>query len=176
MNTKDLIREHNALAEQFGLPPLNGWKASKEALQARIEGLMAQQPADPLDIDPLALTEADKPTVTFETEENANPEPLVTEAQEPLGDTEPDTVPPEAAEEPGDDYGEPDEPRGSIGQMVAELLLDAEGYDYQEIVEIVRGLFPQAKTSRRSIASVAAALRRKDVGVPMRRKPRSAKG
>jgi hypothetical protein len=86
MTTKDLIRAHNDLAEQFGLPPLNGWKASKEALQARIDGLSAQVMTDPLAIiDPLALTEADKPTVTFETEENANPE----------ADEEPSAVEPE---------------------------------------------------------------------------------
>lgn len=60
--------------------------------------------------------------------------------------------------------------RGTIGQMVKDLLLDAEGYDYQEILDIVKGEFPEAHTSRRSIASVAADLRRKGTEVPMRRK------
>lgn len=173
MTTKDLIKAHNDLAEQFGLPPLNGWKASKEALQARIDGLMTQQPSDPLDIDPLALTEADKPTVTFETEVNANPEPLDTEAQEPVGGGPADQVSPNGAEATTDEHVEPVEHPGSIGQMIADLLVDPEAYGYQEIVDIVRGQFPQAKTSRRSVASVAAALRRKAVEVPMRR---NAKG
>lgn len=166
MTTKDLIREHNALAEQFGLPPLQGWKASKEALQARIDGLMTQQP-----IDPLAIPEA-------------------------FGDVEPDTVSPIGAEEPGDADQElvaasgtsaesaealaesaeaTKVAKGSIGKLVASLLLDAEGFDYPAIVEMVTGEFPAAHTSPRSIASVAAALRRKGVEVPMRRKPRSAK-
>lgn len=163
MTTKDLIREHNALAEQFGLPPLQGWKASKEALQARIDGLMTQQP-----IDPLAIPEA-------------------------FGDVEPDTVSPIGAEEPGGADQEPVDAsgtsaesaeapaettkvaKGSIGKLVASLLLDAEGFDYPSIVEMVRREYPDAQTSTRSIASVAAALRRSGVEVPMRRKPRSAK-
>ena len=175
MTTKDLIEAHNDLAEQFGLPRLNGWKASKEALQTKIDGLLTQRTSDPLDIDPLALTEADKPTVTFETEENANPEPLALDVQEPLGEVGPDTVSPNGAEATTDESVEPVEHPGKIGQMIADLLVDPEGYDYQEIVDIVRGQFPQAKTSRRSIASVAAALRRKAIDVPRRRKPNSAK-
>ena len=87
MTTKELIARHNAVARDLGRPELTGWKASKEALLERLEALRAAQVmTDPLDVDPLALTEADKPTVTFETEENANPEPLDMEAQEPLGD------------------------------------------------------------------------------------------
>jgi hypothetical protein len=46
MTTKELIKTYNALATERGLPPLTGWKASKEALQAKIDGLTI----DPLDL------------------------------------------------------------------------------------------------------------------------------
>lgn len=144
MTTKELIARYNAVARDLGRPELTRWKASKEALGERLDALRAAQ----VMTDPLAIPEA----------------------AEPLGDAGPDQVPAEAAEAPGDDHGEPDEARGGIGQMIAELLVDAEGYGYGEIVDIVRGEFPEASTSKRSVASVAAALRRKGVEVPMRRK------
>jgi hypothetical protein len=52
--------------------------------------------------------------------------------------------------------------------MVKELLLDPAGYDYGFIMEAVRREYPTASTTRRSIASVAAALRRDGVEVPTR--------
>lgn len=60
------------------------------------------------------------------------------------------------------------EPRRTIGSMVQEMLLD-ETLDYPTIVDRVVAEFPEAKTSTRSVASVAAALRRKGVNVPTRR-------
>jgi hypothetical protein len=164
MTTKDLIAEHNALAERLGLPALTGWKSGKEKLQERIDGLTT---AVSDRTEAIALADLD-----------AQVDPLDLGAPEALGEPEPDQVPPGAAEETTDEHDEPAEapdaePRGSIGQMVADLLVDAEGYDYQEIVDIVRGQFPSAKTSKRSIASVAAGLRRKGIEVPMRRKPKA---
>lgn len=102
---------------------------------------------------------------------------------EAFGDVPADQVSPEAAEEPGDDHGEPVEvqeppaeetkaPRG-VGKLIASLLVDPEAFDYPTICDIVRGEFPNARTSTRSIASVAAGLRRNGVEVPMRR---NAKG
>lgn len=61
------------------------------------------------------------------------------------------------------------EPKRTIGSMVQELLLD-ETLDYPTIVDRVVAEFPEAKTSTRSVASVAAALRRKGTNVPVRRK------
>lgn len=143
MTTKELIKAHNDLAAAHGLPPLQGWKASKEALQARIDGLMIREAEE---ADPLAIPEA----------------------VQAFGDAGPDQVPPSAAEDATDDHGEPTEARGGIGRMIEELLVDAEGYGYGEIVDLVRREFPKATTSRRSVASVAAALRRRGVEVPMR--------
>jgi hypothetical protein len=164
MTTKDLIAEHNELARKLDQAELTaGWKAGKDKLQARIDAMRglvavdakldaeeAQETSDPLAIDPL--------------DQGAPEEPSATEADE---------AEVSAAEPTTDEHSDETEARGSIGQMVAELLVDAEGYDYQEIVDIVRGQFPSAKTSKRSIASVAAGLRRKGIEVPMRRKAKT---
>ena len=61
------------------------------------------------------------------------------------------------------------EPKRTIGSMVQEMLMD-ETLDYPTIVDRVVAEFPEAKTSTRSVASVAAALRRKGTDVPARRK------
>ncbi len=66
---------------------------------------------------------------------------------------------------------EPEQPKRTIGALVQELLMD-EALGYKEIVETVRGQFPDAKTSVRSVASVAAVMRKRGVDVPMRRKHR----
>jgi hypothetical protein len=58
-------------------------------------------------------------------------------------------------------------PVGAIGRMVEELLKDA-SLNYFQIVERIVAAFPDARTSRRSVASVAADLRRRGVEVPKR--------
>ena len=58
VTTKELLAEFNALAAERGLPELTGWRASKEALQTKIDELGTQTP------DPLAIpsdTEAHEP-------------------------------------------------------------------------------------------------------------------
>lgn len=60
-------------------------------------------------------------------------------------------------------------PRVTIGSAVTELLMDA-ALSYDMIVSIIRGQFADAQTSRRSVASVAARLRKEGVKVPLRRK------
>lgn len=56
---------------------------------------------------------------------------------------------------------------GAIGKMVEELLKDA-SLNYFQIVEKIADAFPSARTSRRSVASVAADLRKRGLEVPMR--------
>lgn len=62
-------------------------------------------------------------------------------------------------------------PRRTIGSLVEELLMDAT-LGYEAIVELVKAEFSEAKTSVRSVASVAAVMRRRGIDVPMRRKSR----
>lgn len=64
------------------------------------------------------------------------------------------------------------EPRRTIGSLVQELLMDPD-LGYVTIVDRVVAEFPDAKTSVRSVASVAAVLRKKGVEVPMRRKTKA---
>lgn len=62
---------------------------------------------------------------------------------------------------------------GAIGKMVEELLADA-SYNYLQILERVVAAFPTAKTTQRSIASVAADMRRRGLEVPKRNGKRMA--
>ena len=58
---------------------------------------------------------------------------------------------------------------GTIGELVHELLMDVD-LSYIEIVSRVKVKFPDAKTTSRSVASVAAVLRKKGTPVPVRRR------
>ena len=57
----------------------------------------------------------------------------------------------------------------TIGALIAEMVMDAE-LSYDMIVNLIHARFPKANTSSRSVASVAARLRKDGVDVPMRRK------
>lgn len=61
-----------------------------------------------------------------------------------------------------------DQRRGAIGESVATLLKD-ERLSYADILQMVKAAHPKASTSTRSIASVAACMRRDGVEVPFRR-------
>lgn len=63
----------------------------------------------------------------------------------------------------------PEQPKLTIGALVQELLMD-EALGYEAIVDRVVAEFPDAKTSVRSVASVATTLRKRGADVPMRRK------
>ncbi len=64
--------------------------------------------------------------------------------------------------------------RGGIGRLVNVLLVDTD-LDYAAIVARVKVDFPEAKTTARSVASVAADLRRDGVDVKTRRKAAAPK-
>jgi len=61
-----------------------------------------------------------------------------------------------------------DQARGAIGRSVETLLRDGR-LSYADILQLVLAAHPHASTSTRSIASVAAAMRRDGVDVPLRR-------
>ena len=58
----------------------------------------------------------------------------------------------------------------SIGEMVERLLMDP-GLNYVEIASRVRAQFAHARTTNRSVASVAKAMRARGVAVARRRGP-----
>ena len=69
-----------------------------------------------------------------------------------------------AATERGDDAPE------TVGRLVERLLLADDGsWRYADVVAEVRRRFPEARTTRRSVASVAADMRKRGVDVPIRR-------
>ena len=80
---------------------------------------------------------------------------------EALGAPDADDEANEPAEAVTDDRGQ------TIGALVAELLADPD-LGYAEIVAVVRGRFPKARTTARSVASVASTMRRMGVDVPKR--------
>jgi hypothetical protein len=57
---------------------------------------------------------------------------------------------------------------GGVGELARKLLVETD-QGYAEIVEAIRAQFPEAKTTARSVASIACVLRKKGVEVPMRR-------
>ena len=65
---------------------------------------------------------------------------------------------------------EPTEAPRSIGEMVERLLMDP-SLNYVEIASRVRAQFAQARTTNRSVASVAKAMRARGVDVARRRGP-----
>ncbi|UWP96528.1 hypothetical protein K3X48_06005 [Aliiroseovarius crassostreae] len=92
-----------------------------------------------------------------------------------LGATDADETKTEAAEyaeqanHEAEDAAEDDKPKLTISRLTEKLLMD-ETLGYAEIVDRVVAEFPDAKTTTRSVASVAAVLRKKGTPVPTRRK------
>lgn len=141
----ELLDVHNDLAERCGNDVLKSWKRAKPELIDRIEALGADQ----ADAHEPEATEDAEPT-DHEADDTPERERTVDEKIAAA------TV-----------HGP--EPKRTIGSLVQELLMDPE-LGYEAILEQVMAKFPDAKTSVRSIASVAANLRKKGVDVPMRRK------
>lgn len=165
--TKELIAKHNELAFQLGEPELVEWKRSKDLLEGRIAGMQ-----DELDAKAQAAAER-----------------LAAEAgNDPLADVPAEPVDPLDMDGPEDAPAEPEpeaptevaeEPKrqnrasgGTVGKTIEALLMDA-SLSYDEVVNRVLVEHPDAHTSRRSVASVAAGLRKAGVDVPMRRRGRT---
>ncbi len=92
---------------------------------------------------------------------------------EVLAGANPDAIPDEVlaevvGEKTQDVEQQVEEKKPTISALIAELVFDA-GRTYLEIVNEVLKTFPDAKTSTRSMASVAARLRKTGVDVPHRR-------
>lgn len=65
------------------------------------------------------------------------------------------------------------EPKRTISTLTKELLMDRT-LDYEAIVDLVKAEFADAKTTTRSIASVASVQRKKGLKVPIRRNAKKA--
>lgn len=176
MTTKELLAKLNTLRVANGKTELAAWKSSREKLEAAIEAETPQQvdetdPSMPMgengnrlvdgtDDFQMSQEELDQQT----TRPKADDETDQTEQPSDLSDVEGQTETP----------AEPVIPRGAIGAMSIELLT-ASDEPYESIVGKIKALYPTAKTTARSLASVAMDLRRDGVEVPSRRKPAKAK-
>ncbi len=78
----------------------------------------------------------------------------------------------EQANQKAEDAAETVAPKLTISRLTEKLLMD-ENLGYAAIVDQVVAEFPEAKTTTRSVASVAAVLRKRGVDVPMRRNSKS---
>jgi hypothetical protein len=166
--TKELLAQLNGLRIENGKAELANWKAGMPKLEAAIE---TEQQA-------IAKRMADEG-------EGINPEDLpASQADAPSDLSDVEVGQSDEAEErvEGDGVLSVEEatklltpiPRGAIGAMSIELLSGTD-LPYDEIVARIKAEYPAAKTTARSLASVAMDLRRDGVDVPSRRKPAKAK-
>lgn len=172
MTTKELLAKLNILRARAGKTELAAWKSSREKLETAIADLVEE--LGDVDETEVEQTEETKPTDDFQMSQ----EELDQQTERPKADDETDQT-----EQPSDlsdvegqteQPAEPVIPRGAIGAMSIELLT-ASDEPYESIVGKIKALYPTAKTTARSLASVAMDLRRDGVEVPSRRKPAKAK-
>lgn len=162
--TKELIAVHNELAFQLGEPELTEWKRSKDLLEGRIAGMQ-----DELDAKALLAIDAEAGDDPLADADLEPVDPLDMDGPEDAP-TEPEPeAPTEVAEEP---KRQNRASGGTVGKTIEALLMDA-SLSYDEVVNRVLVEHPDAHTSRRSVASVAAGLRKAGVDVPMRRRGRT---
>ncbi|UUV44851.1 hypothetical protein RCRUDOLPH_84 [Rhodobacter phage RcRudolph] len=169
------LSELNELRVANGKTELKAWKQSKAKLDEAIEAerqAQAKRLADEGEgLNPEDLPQTDETDPTMPMGENGNVlvDPIDEQpAASDLSDVEGQTETTEPAAEL------PLIPRGAIGAMSIELLT-ASDEPYESIVAKIVAKYPTAKTTARSLASVAMDLRRDGVEVPSRRKPAKAK-
>ena len=143
------LAELNALRVANGMTELKSWKNGQAKL---LEAIAKLTPA-----------EETKNWVTDETEVQQTEVPQVEQTEEPVSN-EVAPVTAETVEKA---------PRGAIGNLVMELLQTE--MPYEDIVKQVRETYPSAKTTARSLASVAMDLRAAGLTIPSRRKVAKAK-
>lgn len=152
--TAEKLARLNQLREDNGKAPLKAWKSSGEkldaAIQAELEAWQGEKP------------ETQEPEQTGDQPETQSSEQ--TQSDEPSSPSDE----PEATEEA------PKTERGAIGRMVIDLLTKTDD-DYATMVGKIKEAYPEAKTTARSIASIAADLRRDGVDVKSRRKVKATK-
>lgn len=143
------LAQLNALRVANGMTELKSWKNGQAKL---LEAIAKLTPAD-----------SEVAPKTVETEVQQTEVPQVEQTEETVGDKSAH-VTAETAERA---------PRGAIGNLVMELLQTE--MPYEDIVRQVRGAYPSARTTARSIASVAMDLRAAGLTIPSRRKVAKAK-
>ena len=153
MTTAEKLARLNELRQANGKTPLKSWKSSGEKLDLAIQAETPEQQADDFQMSDEELAKQQG------RQSSDGPE---------QSDEQPSSDEPKPSEETSATE-EPKSERGAIGRLVISLLVDTDD-DYATIVGKVREAHPDAKTTARSIASIAADLRRDGVDVKSRRK------
>lgn len=155
--TAEKLARLNQLRQDNGKAPLKAWKSSGEKLDQAIQA-------------ELEAWQGEKPEAHDEPEQQTGDQPE-TQTDEPSEQAEEPSDEPEAKDEASE---APKTERGAIGRMVIDLLTKTDD-DYATMVGKIKEVFPEAKTTARSIASIAADLRRDGVDVKSRRKVKATK-
>ena len=160
--TSELLADLNTIRAFEGKEPLAAWKKSRSDLEALLKTYENEPETEAEQEERLmkALGHVEAPATEQMLREEYGVE---TSAPETLAET-PATPETEARAK---------SPRGAIGVMVMDLLQT--DMPYKDIVTKVRETYWDAKTTERSVASVAMDLRRDGVHVPPRRKPAAIK-
>lgn len=152
------LEKLNELRARNGKAQLSSWKNGK----AKLAEAIAKEEA-------LLTAEAEQPAETASDLTDLD----VGQSENQVDQTDP-TMP---MGENGNSLVDPIEPekipRGAINAMCVELLQT--DMPYEDIVAAIKGRYPAAKTTARSLASVAMDLRADGLTVPTRRKPAAAK-
>jgi hypothetical protein len=168
--TSELLADLNTIRTFEGKEPLAAWKKSRSDLEALLKTYEnapeteAEQEKRLMD----ALTDA----VPNEADE-VSQEDLEAAAEFHDKLKTPVSPAPETPAETPATVEKAKSPRGAIGVMVMDLLQT--DMPYKDIVTKVRETYWDAKTTERSVASVAMDLRRDGIHVPPRRKPAAIK-
>lgn len=149
---KELLVTLNELRASNGKEPLAQWKASRAKLEQAIADEQVKAPTD-------EQTEAEQDEPTDEMDL------IRMDSEGPVSVTSDDV--PTAPIDPKVDAPKP--ARGGIMAMSIQLLTETD-LPYDKIVEKIKEAFPQARTTPRSLASVAMDLRKDNIEVPSRRK------
>lgn len=180
-STSELLADLNAIRTFEGKEPLAAWKKSRSDLEALLKTYENEPETEAEQEERLmealgpvpALNEAlDQMTDDMGLNQKLD---LLSDVMETIVIPENDHEPEVPAETPAASETEAraKSPRGAIGIMVMDLLQT--DMPYKDIVTKVRETYWDAKTTERSIASVAMDLRRDGVNVPPRRKPAAVK-
>lgn len=162
---KEKLEELNALRMLGGEPPLKSWKKTSADLDLALaeyndeDGPTAHNPEMGLNEKLDALSDIIEAI-------DLSPEASLEEASVLDDPTSDDPEPTDTAETVTEEVEKA--PRGAIGQLVMDLLMTE--MPYGDMVVVVKAKYPSARTTTRSIASVAMDMRRAGEEIPSRRR------
>ncbi len=175
--TNELLADLNVIRAFEGKEPLFAWKKSRSDLEALLK-TYENEPETEAEQEERLMTaighvEAPATERMLREEYGIEPNMGLNQKLDLISNVIETIVIPEAETPAETPDAREKSPRGAIGVMVMDLLQT--DMPYKDIMTKVRETYWDAKTTERSIASVAMDLRRNGVNVPPRRKPAAVK-